>query len=188
MTRVPSAAAHATPGSRAMLLSAIVGAIGVVFVVLMAVAFSTGASAAGMTFGWANDVAVLLQYLLAVPGVLAVGAAMRLGSPRLARLGTALALAGTAAIVVFQALLVTGVLTFAQEVGPASLGILVLGVWMVAAAISGRRSGIGPVGPEMAILAAFYVGHPLWAFRVSRWMRAMPAPQAGLAAPATDAT
>jgi hypothetical protein len=26
-----------------------------------------------MTFGWINDVSVLVQYLLAVPGVLAIG-------------------------------------------------------------------------------------------------------------------
>jgi len=176
------------PGSLALLASAVAGGIGVVFIVLMYAAFAAGAQAAGMTFGWINDVAVLVQYPLAVPGVLAIGAALRTGSPLLARLGTWLALAGIAAIVVLQALLVVGVLTFAQEIGPASLGFLVLGTWMVVAAIAGRRAGAGPAGPGTAVLAAIYVGYPLWAFRVGRWMGTTAVPRAVVAAPTVDAT
>jgi hypothetical protein len=175
-------------GSVALLVSAIVGAIGVVFITLMYAAFGIGATAAAMTFGWINDVAVMVQYLLAVPGVLAIGAALRPGSPRLARPGTWLALAGIAVIVALQALLVAGVLTFAQEIGPASLGFLVLGAWMVAAAIVGRRMGTGPTGPGTALLAAFYMGYPLWAFRVSRWMATTAAGRGVVAASTVDAT
>jgi len=154
----------------------------------MYAAFGLGAEEAGMAFGWINDVAVLAQYLLAVPGVLAVGAALRAGSPLVARLGTWLALAGIAAIVVLQALLVAGVLTFAQEIGPASLGFLVLGAWMVAAAIVGRRMGTGPTGPGTALLAAFYMGYPLWAFRVSRWMATTAIRRGVVAASTVDGT
>jgi hypothetical protein len=174
MTRVPSPAGIAVPGSPVMIASAVAGALGVVFIFLMYGAFAVGALAPGITFGWINDVAVLVQYLLAVPGVLAIGAALRIASPRLARLGTPLALAGIAVIVVFQALLVSGALTFEQEIGPASLGFLVLGGWMVVAAHAGRREGILPVGRGTAVLAALYVGYPLWAFRVARWMGRRP--------------
>ncbi len=141
MTRVPSPAGLAEAGALAMLASAVAGAVGVVCIVLMYAAFAVGAQPPGLMFGWANDIAVLLQYLLAVPGVLAIGAALRVGSPRLALAGTVLALAGIAVIVVSQTLLVAGVLTFEQEIGPASLGFLIVGAWMVVAAIVGRRAG-----------------------------------------------
>lgn len=186
MTRVPSPTI--VPGIVAQLASAVAGAIGVVFIVLMYGAFAAGAQASGLTFGWINDVAVLIQYALAVPGVLAIGAALRAGSPRLARLGTPLALAGIAVIVGFQALLVTGVLTFAQEIVPASAGFLAVGAWMVVAALVGRRAGVGPVGPGTAVLAALYVGYPLWAFRVGRWMRTMAVPTGVAAAPTVERT
>jgi hypothetical protein len=105
-----------------------------------------------------------------VPGVLAIGAALRPGTPRLWRYGIPLALAGIGVIVVFQTLLVAGVLTFEQEIGPATVGFLALGAWMVLAAMAGRRAGVVPVGPGLALLAALYVGYPLWALRVGRWM------------------
>lgn len=192
MSSVPSPAGTIMPGSPALLASAVAGGIGVVFIVLMYGAFAVGAQAPGMTFGWINDVAVLVQYLLAVPGVLAIGAALRTGSPRLTRVGTPLALAAIAVIVVFQALLVAGVLTFAEEIGPAGLGFLALGGWMVVAAVAGRRAGVAPVGPGTAILGALYVGYPLWAYRVGRWM-GTPAVSSGVVAdpaaePAVDMT
>ena len=98
MHGVPSPARTDGLGSLALLASAIAGAIGVVFIVLMYAAFAVGAHTTGLTFGWMNDVAVLAQYLLAVPGVLAIGTALRADSPRLARLGTPLALVEIAVI------------------------------------------------------------------------------------------
>jgi hypothetical protein len=171
MARVPSPAGSAEAGALAMLASAAASAVGIVFITLMYAALAVGAQGPGLMFGWINDVAVLLQYLLAVPGVLAIGAALRTGSPRLTLAGTLLALAGIAVIVVSQALLVAGVLTFEQEIGPASLGLLVLGAWMVGAAVVGRRAGTAPAGPGTAIAAALYLGYPVWAYRTGRWMR-----------------
>ena len=171
MTRVPLPAGPATASALVMLASAVAGAVGVVFIVLMFAAFAVGAQAPGLLFGWINDVAVLFQYLLAVPGVLAIGAALRIGSNRLALAGTLLALAGIAVTVVLQTLLVAGVLTFEKEIGPASPGFLVLGAWMVVAAVVGRRAGTAPAGPATAIAAALYLGYPIWAYRTGRWMQ-----------------
>ena len=112
-----------------------------------------------MTFGWINDVAVLVQYLLAVPGVLAIGASLRTGSPRLARLGTPPALGGSPSSWCSRGRS-SRILTFEQEIGPSSLGFLVLGAWMVVAAVAGRRSGFGLAGPGKAALAALYLGYP----------------------------
>lgn len=64
------------------------------------------------------------------------------------------------------------VLIFEQEIGPATSGFLILGAWMVVVAVVGRRAGTAPAGPAAAIAAALYVGYPLWAYRVGRWMGA----------------
>jgi len=161
-------------GSLSMLASAVAGVIGIAFILLMYGAFAAGANGAGMTFGRINDVAVLVQFLLAVPGVIAIGAALRSSHPHMSLFGTPLAVAALALIVVFQGLLVAGLLTFEQEIGVASLGLLGFGAWMIATAVAGRRSGAGPTGPGTAILAAFYLGYPLWAWRVGRWMDTAP--------------
>jgi hypothetical protein len=49
-----------------MLAFAVVGTVGIVFNLLMYVLFAAGARQAGLTFGWLNDLAVLLQFALAV--------------------------------------------------------------------------------------------------------------------------
>jgi hypothetical protein len=127
-----------------------------------------------------------VQYALAVPGVLAISASLRTDAPRLARIGTPLALAGIAVIVVFQALLVAGTLSFEQEIGPAGLGFLVVGVWMVAAAFAGRRTGDAPAGPWTSLAAALYLGYPLWAYRVGRWTGTRAVSHETTIAPAAD--
>jgi hypothetical protein len=187
MTSVPTPTGARSPGSIALFASAAAGGVGIVFIVLMYASFAAGAKEAGMRFGWINDVSAIVQYLLAVPGVLAIGAALRAGTPRLWRYGIPLALAGIGVIVVFQTLLVAGVLTFEQEIGPATVGFLALGAWMVLAAIAGRRAGVVPVGPGLALLAALYVGYPLWALRIGRWMDASAVESVAEAAPTATA-
>jgi hypothetical protein len=187
MTSVPAPIATRSPGSIALFASAAVGVVGIVFIVLMYASFVLGAREAGMRFGWINDVSAIIQYPLAVPGVLAIGAALRPGTPRLWRYGIPLALAGIGVIVVFQALLVAGVLTFEQEIGPATVGFLAFGAWMVLAAVAGRRAGVLPVGPGLALLAALYVGYPLWALRIGRWMEASAVESVAEAAPTATA-
>lgn len=155
-----------------LLASAAVGAAGVAFLVAMFVAFGAGAQAAGRTLGWINDVLVVLTYLLAIPGVMAVGARLRGTSPLVGGAGTWIALASIVVIVVLQMLLVVGVFTFEEEIGPVSIGYLGLFGWFVATAVVGRRVARFPVGLGTAIIAALYVGYPVWALRVGRWLSA----------------
>jgi hypothetical protein len=166
---------HATPAasgrgfaSMTLLASAAVGAVGAIFLVLMYAAFAAGARSAGMTFGGINDVAAIAQFALAVPGILAMGRAFRTTSPRFALVGTAIAMVGIAVIIVFQALLVAGTLGFEQEIGPVTVGFVFVGVWYVAAALVGRRVGFAPAGVGTAVVAALYLGYPVWAWRVAR--------------------
>ena len=79
------------------------------------------------------------------------------------------------AIVVLQLLLVTGVLTFEEEIGPVSLAFLALAAWFILTGRIAARAGVVPGGTRLGVLAASYVGYPVWAFRIARTLEAAPA-------------
>ncbi len=72
------------------------------------------------------------------------------------------------AIIVLQSLLVVGALTFQEEVGPVLVAFLVLVVWFVMIGYLGSSSGVLPHGVRMGLLAATYVGYPIWAVWLGR--------------------
>jgi hypothetical protein len=154
-------------------VSAATGAVGVAFLVAMFGAFGAGATAAGMTLGWINDVLVLVSYLLAVPVVLALHRVLRrdraLASAALAVTG----IAAIAAIVVLQWLLVVGAMPFEEEVGPVSIALLAFGAYLVLTGVLGRASGELPDGRRMGVIGATYFGYPIWAIWIARRVGAM---------------
>jgi hypothetical protein len=153
---------------RTLMISGVLAAAGVAFIVAMFASFAVGARDAALAFGRVNDVLILVGYLLAAPAVLALRAILR---PEAGRAGDVVALVGLVAIgaiVVLQLLLVAGRLTFAEQVGPVSLALLVLGAWFVVVGLSGSRSGLMPRGARMGLLAALYVGYPIWAIWLGR--------------------
>jgi SAM-dependent methyltransferase len=162
----------AVPGARfagySLLVSAVAAAAGIMFLVAMFSAFGAGARAWGMRFGWMNDTLVLVSYLLALPSVLVLH---RLLSRRYPVASTIAALTGTigiAVVVVFQGLLVAGVLTFEQQIGPALIGFLVVMGWFIATGYLGSRDGVIPRGTRLGILGASYIGFPVWAVALGR--------------------
>jgi hypothetical protein len=149
-------------------LSGLVGAVGIVFLVGMFTAFAAGARSLGVTLGWINDVLVLLAYALLVPTVIATYVITRSRSPVPAAIVAMTGLAGIAWVVVFQSLLVLGVLTFEQQIGLVSAGFLALAVWFVAAGWLLGRGGLLERGAWMGLLGAVYVGYPIWALWIAR--------------------
>jgi hypothetical protein len=172
LTRQPAGAS--TPAGlqliagRLLIASGIVAAVGVAFLVAMFGSFAVGARGSALPFGRINDVLVLIAYALAAPGVLAVHSVLRPETGRWGGLLALIGLAAIAAIVVLQAMLVAETLTFEQQIGPVSLALLVLGGWLVAVSWIGRASGRMPVGVGLGLLAALYVGYPIWAVRLGR--------------------
>ena len=148
------------------LASSAVAAVALVFLVLMYLAFGFGATSAGQRFGWINDALILVAYVLAVPGVLATARMLRSRQSRLAVVGALVALGAIVAITVLQWQLVTGALTFEQQIGPVSIAFLALGAWFVLSAYLG--AGLLPYCVGIGGLAALYVGYPLLAFRLGR--------------------
>lgn len=148
------------------LASSAVAAIAVVLLTLMFLAFGLGAASAGQAFGLINDVLILVAYALALPGVLATAALLRSRRAGLVMIAALVAVAAIVGIVVLQWQLVTGGLSFEQQIGPVSVAFLALGAWFVLSAYLG--TGLLPYGVGTALAAALYIGYPLLALRLGR--------------------
>jgi len=153
---------------RTTIASGLIAAVGVVFLVAMFASFAVGSTSAGQAFGRVNDVLILVAYLLAVPSVLGVRSIVRPRGRVAADLAATLGIASIAAIVVLQAMLVTEALTFEEQVGPVSIALLALGAWFVIAGRMVTSAGFAPNGVRMGLLAAVYVGYPVWAIWIGR--------------------
>ena len=151
----------------AALASSVVAAIGVVFILLLYAGMLTGATAL-LPFGPANDVCVIVQYLLALPVALALDRILRRHAPTASRLATCAAIVGIVGVTVFQSLLLAGALSFERQILPASLSVLLMGLWIVVAGGVGQRSGELPASRASIVAAALYFGYPVWAWRVGR--------------------
>jgi hypothetical protein len=156
--------------------SGVLAALGVAFLVAMAAAFAVDARPAAMVLGWTNDVLVMVSYLLTAPAVLALVPLLRPRAPILSAFVAAIGLLSIAGIVFLQLLLVIGVLTFEQQIGPASIVYIGLAVWFVVTGYLGRVAGVLPNGVRWGILGATYIGYPIWAVWMSRHLVSQSAP------------
>ena len=148
--------------------SAAIGAVGVAFLAGMFAAFAVGAKTQGTTLGLINDALILVSLPLIVPAMLALRSRLRPHAPRAIDLATVVGLGAVAAIVLLQALLIRGALTFAEQIGWVSIAFVAFDVWLLVVGWVGRRSGDLPGGVRMALVGATYVGYPAWALWAAR--------------------
>ncbi len=151
--------------------SAAVAVVGIAFLMAMFIAFAIGARGAAMVLGWINDVLVLVSYLLSVPVAITLYAVLRRQHQMLSALALITGIGALASIVVLQWLLITGVLTFEQQIGPVSITMLGLACWFVLTGYLVSSSGLLSRGVWMGLLAATYVGYPIWALWIGRYLR-----------------
>src|SRR3990170_3920208 len=111
-------------------MGAVVSAFGIAFLVLLYVGFFTGAEGL-LKFGPLNDICIIIQYVLALPIVVAFHSLLSPQSPRLSLFAMLVAQVGILGVVVFQSLLITGVMAFQEQVVYASTSMLIVGVWIV---------------------------------------------------------
>lgn len=154
--------------AHAAVASAVIGGVGVAFLVGMFTAFAVGARSQALTLGWINDILVLVSYPLVVPAALVIRSHVRPVAPLATDVATAAGLAAVGAIAVLQALLLRGDLTFEEQIGPISIAFLAFGAWLVVIGRLGARSGLLPGGVRMGLLGATYVGYPAWALWAAR--------------------
>jgi hypothetical protein len=159
-----------------LLISAAVAVVAIVFLVAMFASFSAGAQADGERYGWVNDVLVIVQYVLMAPAVVTLH---RLSRDRVPALGAAIMWSGLGLIAVIalgQGLLVAGVMTFEQQTVPLTIMFVLLAAWFVAVGRLVDTLGIARRGIVMGLLAATYIGYPIWAFWLGRALRDSAAP------------
>ncbi len=150
------------------IVGGIIGIFGVVFLILMFVLFASPNKELGLTFGMLNDICVALQYLLTIPIALALYRILLPYNAPLIGVATILGVVASVAVIVFQLLLIFGVMTFDKQVAWASISILTAGAWMVITGYVARATGRMPNSVLMGWLAAPYFGYPVWAFWLGR--------------------
>jgi hypothetical protein len=155
-------------GSKAAFASAAVSAVGLT---LWFARFAFPNS----VVGWLNDVLTLIQYALAVPVALAIHAVLRSTHSTASTIATAVGMVGLTAVIALQAALIAGALTFQQQWLPVSIAILVVGSWLVATALMGRRTGRLPGGLMPSLVAVPYFGFPVWALWIAGRLRTLGA-------------
>lgn len=151
--------------------SAIVAAVGLVFLILLYAGFVPGAESLQI-FGPLNDLCIIVQYVLALPIAFAFHQMLKQSAPQLSRIALLIYFIGVTGIVVFQALLLTGVMTFNQQVLYASIFLLIAGVWVFVASRALRKIGAVSMSQALIVFAALYIGYPFWAYRVGQQLRA----------------
>ena len=147
------------------IVSRIISAVGVVFLITMFVLFAKSNQAQGETIGTLNDICVALQYLLTIPIALALYQILSPHNPSLIRIGTIIGILSMLVVIALQLALIFGVLTFQQQGVWASLAmILGVGAWLVITCLVARSASIFPNSVLMSAIAVPYFGYPVWAF------------------------
>ena len=121
-------------------------------------------------FGPMNDVVTIFHFALSIPAAVTLHRYFRVVEPRLSRTALGANLVGVGVVVVFQTLLVTGVMTFLESLGYVLIGGILFGAWILMVGKMGRATGILPLSRRLSVLAVLYVGYPVWAVMVGRFL------------------
>ena len=134
----PTRLADPVPARVCALVSGVVGLLAGVFLIGFFTLDSYGVRLAGFSLGHVNDILGAVQFAALAPVVWALG--RRLPATRTVRVATGVALAATAAFVVLSVLLIAGVLTFAQQIGPVIVTIVAIYGWLLTVNLVAHRT------------------------------------------------
>ena len=151
--------------------SGIVSIFGILFLIALYVTLFAFDEDVG--FGRLNDISVIIHYTLTLPIALVLRQLLRPYGPVLSLVAMLLGIVGMVAAIVLQTLLVTGVLSFTQQVGMVIIAFMVILAWFVINGYLGRSSDKLPNSMILHVLAGLYIGYPVWAFSLGRRLRAL---------------
>lgn len=149
-------------------LTGVIALLGLVFLVVLYVSFA--APFDGGMFGTLNDILYAIQSLLMVPVAVVLYRELRPSDYVRGRLALAAGIAGMLGLSLLQWLLVAGVLEFQVLAGLLLLPFAGLLYWFVVTGRIGREAAEFRHRERIDWLAAFYVGHAWWAYRVGTWL------------------
>ncbi len=151
------------------ILTGIISAIGVVFLIAMFISFATQYKQLGQTIGMLNDICVALQYLLTIPIALTLYRILVGYNPVLMLITTIVGIVAMLAVIGLQLALIIGVLTFERQVVWVSMAIILgVGSWLAITGLVAQSTGRLPNSLRMSLLAVPYLGYPAWAFWLGR--------------------
>lgn len=152
----------------AALASGLLGIPMVLTLVAMYAGFAMGPNARplALQLGAINDALAIAVYGLALPVVPAMHVLVRETGNARSLLLAAIGAVGIVVTMILQWMLVTGALTFEQQIVPVSIALLAVGVWIVGTGLLARRIGFLPNGVRDGLLGASYFAYPVWALKV----------------------
>jgi hypothetical protein len=147
------------------IVSGIISAFGIVFLITMFILFATPHKEQGLVFGLLNDICIAIQYLLTIPIAMALYRILSPHNPALIRVATVVGITSMVIVIGLQLALIFEVLTFQQQAIWVSLAMLIgVGSWLVITGLVAGSTGKLPNSVVMSAIAAPYLGYPVWAF------------------------
>jgi hypothetical protein len=134
----PTRPAEPIPARLLALVSGVVGLLAGVFLLGFFALDASGARLAGLSLGFVNDVLGAVQFATLAPVAWALG--RRLPAARTVRPATVVAVVAMVAFIVISVLLVTDVLSFATQIGPQIVAILVVYGWLLLVNLVAHRT------------------------------------------------
>ena len=119
-------------------VSGVVGFLAGAFLLGFFALDSSGVRLAGFSLGLVNDILGAVQFAALAPVAWALG--RRLPPTRTVRIATVVAVAASVAFVVLSVLLIAGVLTFSQQIGPVIVTIVAIYGWLLAVNLVAHRT------------------------------------------------
>lgn len=165
-TRFNSTTKSGTPAFERLVIgllpiSAIVAAIGIVFLIL----FFSGS---GSFFGPLNDIAVVIQYSLMLPIMIYIHQLLPIGQNPGMKLIRSLGILATLAVIILQTMLVLKLLPFQRQIIMVIPAFLVVTAWFIYIEKAGSEIPQLPKGRMQAILAGLVFGYPFWALNFQK--------------------
>lgn len=144
----PTRGPEAGPVRALAVLSGVVGGLAGLFLIGFFTLEPYGVRLAGVSLGTINDVLGAIQFAALAP--VAWGLGRRLPATRIVRVATGTALIAMLGYVVLSVLLVAGVLTFAEQIGPVIATIVAVYAWLLTVNLVGHRTRTLPRGVTRA--------------------------------------
>ena len=131
-------------------------------------ALGPGSRAAAERFGTINDSLTIVVYGLLLPVIPAMHELVRETGETRSLILAAISAAGILITMVLTWLLISGVLSFEQQIRPMSLSLVATAVWFVGTGYLAKQAGALPKGLRNGVLGALYLGIPVWGIDLGR--------------------